>query len=581
MTTYLIGQDGLSFAPASAGTIDFVSRYFAAVNGACPPELQGGCSVADLLGIFHGRTALNLAYLAPHGTIRAEVMGLENRPPSAEELAAMRPAVEQALDEGAIGLSTGLDYIPGRFADAAELTALCEPVARAGGVYVTHMRGYEADGWRGMAEVCAIAERSGVAAHVSHYHGPANMLASLVDDGRARGLDITFDTYPYLRGSTILAMVALRADVQAGGVERSLERLTTLQLRTRLLEEWFAAIGDVLPRIVLSYVAAPQYRWAEETPLPETARRAGVPVGEFGCDLLVASELAVGCVFAQLPTNTEADVRALLRHPAHLASSDGILLGSRPHPRAWGAFARFLGRHTRELGDWHWGEAAVHLAGHAARRFGLADPGLLRRGLAADVVALDPGAITDRATYDEPRRPADGVAHVLVNGVLALPAGELTGATPGRALRRGTRLTERPCPSGRPPRGSRRTGYDGPRGAGFASNQRGHEGDRGHQEVVAGDQPGLSPGRRRQRRGNERRQTAGEDRRELIADRDAAVLNPRCQLPRREIQGFDAGLSVAGSCCPPVVLDRRDCTTGVGLVSGAPEYVPADGRGRA
>src|SRR5205823_667558 len=117
----------------------------------------------------------------------------------------------------------------------------------------------------------------------------------------------------------------------------------------------------------------------------------------------------------------------------------GILLGSRPHPRAWGAFARFLGRHTRELGDWHWGEAAVHLAGHAARRFGLADRGLLRRGLVADVVALDPRTITDRATYEEPRRPADGVAHVLVNGVLALRAGELTGATPGRALHRGNR----------------------------------------------------------------------------------------------------------------------------------------------
>ena len=157
---------------------------------------------------------------------------------------------------------------------------------------------------------------------------------------------------------------------------------------------------------------------------------------EFVCDLLVASELRASCVFRQPPTNTDQDVRALLRHPAHMVGSDSVFIGSFPHPRGWGAFARLLGVHTRELGDYTWGEASLHLAGHPARRFGLQDRGILRPGMAADVVVLDPATIADVATYENPRRPARGVGHVLVNGVEVLRDGRLTGGTPGRALRR-------------------------------------------------------------------------------------------------------------------------------------------------
>jgi N-acyl-D-amino-acid deacylase len=434
ITTVLTGQDGLSYAPASAATIEAVSRYFAAVNGPCPAPLAGGCSIADLLAHYDGRTALNVACLAPAGTIRAEVLGFSGAPAGAAQLKAMQALVEQALADGAAGLSTGLEYQPGRFADVAELAGLCAPVAEAGAVYVSHLRGYEADAWRGMRELTGIARRAGVAAHVSHYHGPAGMLTALLDDARASGLDVTFDSYPYLRGSTILGMLALPGEAQAGGPAATLRRLAQPATRQRLARDWFPSIGGVLDRITLSYVASPEWSWAEGVPLTEAATTAGLAPGELVCELLTASELAVGCVFAQPPTNTEADLRTLLRHEAHLAGSDGILLGRWAHPRGWGAFARLLGRHTRELGDWTWGQAAVHLAGHAARRFGLAGRGLLRPGSHADVAVVNPGTVADQADYTRPRRPATGIDHVLVNGRFALRDGELTGDHPGGGL---------------------------------------------------------------------------------------------------------------------------------------------------
>jgi N-acyl-D-amino-acid deacylase len=436
VTTVLIGQDGLSFWPAGQATIAQVSQYFGAVNGPCPDELAGGCSIADVLAHYHGKTALNVACLAPAGTIRAEVLGFSGAPAAPAQLTAMQKLVEQALADGAAGLSTGLEYQPGRFADATELAALCAPVAAAGAVYVSHLRGYEANAWRGMRELTGIVRRAGVAGHVSHYHGPAGMLTALLDDARGQGLDVTFDSYPYLRGSTILGMLALPGDVQAGGPDATLRRLAQPATRQRLARDWFPSIGDVLDRITLAYIGAAEWSWAEGVALTEAAATAGMQPGELVCELLTASRLAAGCVFAQPPTNTEADLRALLRHEAQLAGSDGILLGRWPHPRGWGAFARLLGRHTRELGDWTWGQAAVHLAGHAARRFGLAGRGLLRPGSCADVAVVNPAAVQDQADYENPRRPARGIHHVLVNGRFALRDGQLTGETPGQAVRR-------------------------------------------------------------------------------------------------------------------------------------------------
>ncbi|MEQ4723842.1 amidohydrolase family protein [Nonomuraea sp. B19D2] len=445
VTTFVLGQDGLSFAPGSAATVAYASRYFAAVNGPLPgsPPSRGALpgsapsegvpsdgplTVGELLDGYDRAVALNTAYLLPHGTIRYDVMGPSPDRPSRDGLAAMLRHVERGLSEGAVGLSSGLEYLPGRYATAEELAALCAPLA--GLPYVTHMRAYGAQAGVGMAEVMDIAERSGAAVHVSHLHGPADVLLPLVEEALGKGVDLTFDTYPYLRGNTILAMVVLPDSVPGAETDRALEMIASDEL-----DAWWPTLEAAWPRLTVSH--APGLEWSEGLTMVAAAEQLGVAPAEFCRRLLTETRLEAGVVSARPDEGPEGEesVRRVLRHPSHTGGSDGIYVGGHPHPRGFGAFARFLGRHVRELADWTWEQAAVHLASHPARRFGLLDRGLVRNGFAADVVVFDPAAVGDQATYGAPRTLATGVDDVLVSGVRVLAGGELTGATPGRALR--------------------------------------------------------------------------------------------------------------------------------------------------
>ncbi|WP_422924611.1 N-acyl-D-amino-acid deacylase family protein [Singulisphaera sp. PoT] len=438
VTTYIIGQDGSSFAPASPATLDYMRRYTAGFNGN-PPDLEYFWStIPEYLARFDRTTALNVAYLIPNGNVRMEVMGLDPRPATDAEIKAMQAIVREGMEAGAVGLSTGLEYIPSRYADTREISALCEAIAPMDGVYVTHMRAYGLDAAVGMHEVYEISKATGVASHISHYNGPANLLLPLIDEGRALGLDLTYDTYPYLKGSTILGMIALPPWVQEGGIEATVERLSDKAVRSRLNQEWFSKPTPYpLETTTITMTANPDWRWAEGMTVTDAARRAGMAPGDFVCESLIASGMAVGIFGFRAGVRTDEDVRAILRHPAHMAGSDGIFCGSSPHPRGWGAYARFLGHHTRELGDYNWPEAITHLATHAARRYRLTDRGILRPGFVADIAIFDPATVIDKSTYAHGRTLAEGVDHVLVNGTLVLHNGEPTGATPGRALRRG------------------------------------------------------------------------------------------------------------------------------------------------
>ena len=438
VTTYIIGQDGSSFAPGSASTIDYMRRYTAGFNGNPSTIEYDWNSVEGYLARFDRQVAINVAYLIPNGNVRIEVMGHEPRPATDDDLKAMQRLVREGMDAGAVGLSTGLDYLPSRFADAREIAALCEAIVPDDGVYVTHMRAYGQNAAIGMDEVYEIARRSGVAAHISHYNGPADILLPLIDRGLELGLDLTYDTYPYLAGSTILGMVALPAWVQEGGIEPTLERLADPKVRSRLDSEWFPDPPQYpLEKMHLAMIAHPDWRWGEGKTVTEASEQAGLSPCHFVCDVLIASGLAVGVVNFRANDRTEEDVRAILRHPSHMAGSDGIFRGGFPHPRGWGAFARYLGYHTRTLGDYSWPEAITHLTTHAARRYRLTDRGFVRPGYVADLAILDRNTVTDRSTYAAGRTLAEGVKHVIVNGVLALEDGEPTGKTPGRALRRG------------------------------------------------------------------------------------------------------------------------------------------------
>lgn len=447
ITTVVLGQDGVSCAPTGRASARYAARYFAAVDGAPPAGLEGGARVADLLAALDRCGDVNAAVLVPAGVVRAEVVGLGPGPATSRQVAQMREVVDDALAAGAVGLSTGLEYVPGAFASADELAAVAAPVGERGGVYVSHLRSYATDRVEAaLREAADIARRSGAAGHVSHLHGRADVVEPVLERLAAEGTPLTFDAYPYLRGSTILAMVALPPGVQAGGIDATLARLRAPSTRDELRRSWFPSH----PRIAtarLSFVADPAFAWAEGLSVAEAGERYGrAGRGDGGgrgdlvdlvCDLLAACDLAAGCVMENAGDRDEADLRRLLRSPGHMAGSDGILLGSRPHPRGWGTAARLLARHVRELGDWTWGEAAWHLSGHAAHRFGLAGRGMLAPGAVADVVVLDPAQVRDVATYDDPRRPAVGVRHVLVGGSVVLDDGRLTPARAGRAVRAG------------------------------------------------------------------------------------------------------------------------------------------------
>ena len=407
---------------------------------ATPPASRTiGRPSIEYLARFDRRVAINVAYLIPNGNIRMEVMGLDPRPARDDELRAMQKLVREGMDAGAIGLSTGLDYIPSLYADAREIAALCEPIVAENGVYVTHMRGYGPRAAVGMREVYDIARATGVPAHVSHYNGRADLLLPLIDEGRALGLDLTL-RHLSLPGGEHDPRHGRLAGLGPGRRDRADRRTTPRSGRPRS-----AQLGMVLathPLRPREY--HDRHGRASRLALGRGTDRhgGGRIVRARSWRFRVRHSFGIGTWRSESSDfrpgdRTEADVRAILRHPAHMAGSDGIFCGGFPHPRGWGAFARYLGHHTRQLGDYSWSEAITHLATHAARRFRLTDRGLIRPGFVADIVVLDPASVTDHATYAAGRALAEGVEHVLVNGTLALENGEPTGRNSRRALRRG------------------------------------------------------------------------------------------------------------------------------------------------
>lgn len=444
VTTYVIGQDGVAMAPASPAVFDYVCRYTAGFSGGAewrkrPADQRPAWrSVDEYLRTFDRRTAVNVATLVPNGNVRMEVMGLETRPPTADELAAMQRLVREGMEQGAVGLSSGLDYIPSLYAQEAELAALCQAIAPYDGVYVTHMRRYDPAGVAGsLGEVFRIGQVGGVAVHVSHFNSQAALVLPILDDARRRGIEVTYDLYCYLAGSSILGMYALPGWVQEGGIDATLARLRDPATWPRLREH-FATPRVPMDSVRISYVADPQWKQYEGKTLREAVGPGGETdptlLGEFVVKVLLAAEMAAGCVVPHKERG-EDDVRALMRHPAMMGGSDGIYTGSKPHPRGCGCYARYLGHYVRE-GVWSLETAVMRLAAHPAQRFGLRDRGVLRPGMAADVVVFDADMIEDRSTFADGSVLAEGVEHVLVNGELVLRAGQRTQALPGRGLRR-------------------------------------------------------------------------------------------------------------------------------------------------
>lgn len=394
--------------------------------------------------------SVNHALLAGHGTLRASVVGGVDRPLSEDEARAVAGALEEALDQGAFGLSTGLEYVPGRYTPPAEITALARLVARRGGLYASHMRNEEARLLDAVREAIAVGREAGVRVEVSHLKaaGEANWprqaaALELVEAARRDGVEVLADAYPYTAYSTGLTIL-LEGWAREGGAPAILARLRDPQLRARIRREVEAQVkGDPgsFERIVISRVKTEANRaLAVGRSLVEIGEAWRLDPVDACLRLLEQEETAVSFIgHAMSPENVER----VLRHPLVMVGSDGSSMApvgeaakARPHPRSYGTFPRVLGLYARERGLFDLPTAVRKMTSLPADQIGLRERGRVGRGARADLVAFDAASVRDTASFDDPHRYPTGIVHVLVNGVAVVERGAHTGARPGRALRR-------------------------------------------------------------------------------------------------------------------------------------------------
>jgi N-acyl-D-amino-acid deacylase len=440
VTCEVLGQDGLSYAPVDDAVLAPIRQQIAGWHGD-PPGLDWNWrSVAGYLDRLDAGIAVNACYLVPQGNVRAMVVGWDDRAPIGAELDRMRSLVATGLTEGAFGLSAGLTYPPGMYADTAELVELCRVVAGFNGVFAVHHRSYGAGALDAYAEMIDLSRRSGCALHLAHAclnfgvnAGRGGELVALLEAADEEGLDITLDSYPYLASSTSLASL-LPSWSATGGPDATLARLADPADRERIRVDVSERGSDGNHGVPVDWTTI-TISGVRERALVGRVGRTIAALGGFGAfvDLLIADRLGTTIL---IDAGHEQNVRAVMGYRGHLVGSDGLLVGDRPHPRAWGTFPRYLGHYVRDLGLLTMEECVARMTGRAARRIGLRDRGFIRVGYAADLVLFDPATVADTATYEAPRRQCTGIPYVFVNGVAVIADGRHTGALPGRALRR-------------------------------------------------------------------------------------------------------------------------------------------------
>ncbi len=451
ITTEVLGQDGLSYAPVTDEVLPIIADRIRGWNDDPAGYRFSWRSVAEYLDRLDQGIACNGAYLVPHGNLRQLVIGTEDRPATSAEISAMADLLRAGMEAGAYGMSAGLTYVPAMFSTTEELVELCKVVVEYDGLYVPHHRNYGVDVMGGYGECFDIARGSGVRLHMAHAHlsYPANRgrlpeLLAIFDAGEADGVDYSFDSYPYAASmSTLFAQFpswsqvgtladqqALFADVRARARMREAMDVTGSDGHQGFVAEW--------DRIVIGGVPEGDWSWTTGLSVAEIGQRVGTDPVEAAMDLLRGTDFSASCVMF---SGIEEHVRALMQHPRHTVGSDGIMVGAKPHPRAFGTFPRVLGHYVRETGALSLAEAVRHMTSAPADRLGLTDRGRLVVGAVADLVVFDPNTVDSPATYPEPHRFAVGIDRVYVNGVAAVVGGEVTGARdavgarPGRALR--------------------------------------------------------------------------------------------------------------------------------------------------
>jgi N-acyl-D-amino-acid deacylase len=446
VTTEVIGVDGLSYAPIpDSGDLEALAHMNAGLDGR-PDVAYDWSSVESYLGRLDAlRPSVNLAFLVGNSALRIGAIGWEEVAATPAQIADMRAMLREAMEQGAIGLSSGLDYPPGCYADTDELAQLTAEATRHAGFYHTHVRYPLGDRYLDpFREAIEIGRRGEGPVHITHFYhrqtfpgGPGPMLA-LVDDARATGMDVTFDTYPYEWASTRL-LIMIPPWAQAGGPMPTRERLADAGVRDRIRRELsergvlFAgrrAWDDVR---LGAFRRADLLRWEGHTLGDVIADRGEDPVDVL-CDLLLAEDLRLNQVTPGPWTETLGD---FIRHPVGMIGTDSTFVGDRPSPRTYGSFPRVLGQFVREEALLSLEDAVRSMTSAPADRLGLADRGRIADGAVADLVIFDAERVRSNATYHDPRQFPDGIECVIVGGQVVVERGQHTGARPGRVLRRG------------------------------------------------------------------------------------------------------------------------------------------------
>lgn len=438
ITTEVTGQDGSSVGWTTGelpGVRERYARDGIAVDFA---DLPGFLAWVDRNG-----AAVNIASMVGAGTVRAHIVGGADRPATPAELARMAAMVRAALDGGACGISSGLEYTPGAFADAAELEALASLLRGTGLPFASHMRNEDDRLIAAIEEVIGVGRRAGVGVHVSHLKAQgernwwkATSAMNLIDEARAAGTDATFDVYPYVAYSTGLTNL-FPVWAREGGTDAFLARLRDPELAPRIeraVRDKIEMLGD-WDAVQLTAAASAAFAWVAGRRLGSLAQQRGVEPYALLLEITSGDRSRTRMVGFGM---SEDNVAAKLRHPLSMICSDGGAVSTgdgTPHPRNYGAFPRVLGRYCRELRVLPLEIAIRKMTALPAARLGFRDRGTIAEGFAADLVAFDPFTVQDRATFEQPHQFPAGIPHVVVNGTFVIRDGEHTGARPGRAVR--------------------------------------------------------------------------------------------------------------------------------------------------
>jgi N-acyl-D-amino-acid deacylase len=435
VTTEVFSNCGIGFAPVSDEGMALMRGAFGGLFSFCDGvEWEWRTTAQYLSGLAACGLSTNAAYLAPHGAIRASVMGMVGRPATPDELGAMRRMLRAALDDGALGLSTGPGYSPMGHALPDELIAL----AADAGFCAIHQRDYRGELINCTRGTVEMARASGARWQLSHLQtsgpsaaGKAQDAVALLADARRSGVDIACDMYPYTAGSTVLPAI-LPDWVTDGGAEATLARLADPAAASRI-EADLGALDRYWPSMVLSAVASHHNARFVGWPFPRIAQARSETIGAMVRRLLIEEDLQV-CYVVHHMRDDDLDVILSWEHTS--IGSDGLHLSGSAHPRVAGAFARWLGPCVRDRGIVDLPEAIRRATSASADRLNLRDRGRVVPGHAADLVLFDPKVVADHATYEEPYLPPAGIAAVWVNGTLAVRNGSATGARAGQVLGR-------------------------------------------------------------------------------------------------------------------------------------------------